>query len=79
MMSEELGFGAVEANEHVRRSPPLAAFLLVGSLPLLVFVYDAVTPAWERLPTRRHGSGHGAIARSSVAARTASRPRARAV
>jgi VIT1/CCC1 family predicted Fe2+/Mn2+ transporter len=44
MMSEELGFGSTEANEYRAALATLAAFLLVGSLPLLVFVYDAVAP-----------------------------------
>lgn len=44
MMSEELGFGSTEPNEYRAALATLAAFLLVGSLPLLVFVYDAVAP-----------------------------------
>jgi VIT1/CCC1 family predicted Fe2+/Mn2+ transporter len=44
MMSEELGFGATEPNEYRAALATLAAFLLVGSLPLLVFVYDAAAP-----------------------------------
>jgi len=44
MMSEELGFGSTEPNEYRAALATLAAFLLVGFLPLLVFVYDAVAP-----------------------------------
>jgi VIT1/CCC1 family predicted Fe2+/Mn2+ transporter len=44
MMSEELGLGAVEPNEFRAAFATLIAFLTVGFLPLLVFVYDLVVP-----------------------------------
>lgn len=44
MMSEELGFGSTEPDEYRAALATLSAFLLVGSLPLLVFVYDAIAP-----------------------------------
>ena len=43
-MSEELGFGSTEPNEFRAVFATLAAFLTVGFLPLLVFVYDFVPP-----------------------------------
>ena len=43
MMSEELGFGSTEPNEY-RALSTLAAFLTVGFLPLLVYVYDVAAP-----------------------------------
>ena len=52
MMSEELGFGSTEPNEYRAALATLAAFLLVGSLPLLVFVYDAVAPGTWRARSR---------------------------
>jgi VIT1/CCC1 family predicted Fe2+/Mn2+ transporter len=42
MMSEELGFGATTPNEYRAALATLAAFLTIGSLPLLVYVYDLV-------------------------------------
>lgn len=44
MMSEELGFGATAPNEFRAAAATLVAFLTVGFLPLLVFVYDLVAP-----------------------------------
>ena len=44
MMSEELGFGSTERNEFRAAFATLAAFLTVGFLPLLVFVYDLAAP-----------------------------------
>ena len=40
MMSEELGFGASAPNEFRAAAATLIAFIAVGFLPLLVFVYD---------------------------------------
>ena len=42
MMSEELGYGTTQPNEFRAAFATLIAFLLVGFLPLLVFVYDLV-------------------------------------
>jgi VIT1/CCC1 family predicted Fe2+/Mn2+ transporter len=44
MMSEELGFGSTERNEYRAALATLVAFLTVGFLPLMVFVYDLATP-----------------------------------
>lgn len=44
MMSEELGFGPTEPNEYRAAAATLVAFLTVGFLPLLVFVYDVAAP-----------------------------------
>ena len=44
MMSEELGFGSTEPDEYRAALATLSAFLLVGFLPLVVFVYDAIDP-----------------------------------
>ena len=44
MMSEELGFGSTEPNEYRAALSTLAAFLTVGFLPLLVYVYDVAAP-----------------------------------
>jgi vacuolar iron transporter family protein len=44
MMSEELGFGTTARNEFRAAAATLVAFLTVGFLPLLVFVYDLVAP-----------------------------------
>ena len=41
MMSEELGFGSTEPNEYRAALATFVAFITVGSLPLLAFVYDA--------------------------------------
>ena len=43
-MREELGFGSTEPNEYRAALSTLAAFLTVGFLPLLVYVYDLATP-----------------------------------
>jgi vacuolar iron transporter family protein len=58
MMSEELGFGASVPNEYRAASATLVAFLMVGFLPLMVFVYDLAAPgdveyafAWSALMT----------------------------
>ena len=45
MMSEELGFSSSEPNEYRAALSTLAAFLTVGFLPLLVYVYDAAAAA----------------------------------
>ncbi len=42
MMSEELGFAAGEPNEYRAALSTLAAFITIGLLPLLVYVYDLV-------------------------------------
>jgi VIT1/CCC1 family predicted Fe2+/Mn2+ transporter len=44
MMSEELGFGSIVPNEYRAALSTLAAFLIVGFLPLLVYVYDIAAP-----------------------------------
>jgi VIT1/CCC1 family predicted Fe2+/Mn2+ transporter len=44
MMSDELGFGSSEHNEFRAAAATLVAFLAVGFLPLLVFVYDLAAP-----------------------------------
>jgi VIT1/CCC1 family predicted Fe2+/Mn2+ transporter len=44
MMSEELGFGATTPNEYRAAAATLIAFLAVGFLPLIVFVYDLAVP-----------------------------------
>ena len=44
MMSEELGFGATTPNEFRAAAATLVAFLTVGFLPLMVFVYDVAAP-----------------------------------
>ena len=44
MMSEELGFGTTEPNEYRAAFATLVAFLVVGSLPLVVFIYDLAAP-----------------------------------
>ncbi|HEU4450995.1 MAG TPA: VIT1/CCC1 transporter family protein [Gaiellaceae bacterium] len=44
MMSEELGYASTEPNEYRAAFATLAAFLTVGFLPLLVFVYDLAAP-----------------------------------
>ncbi len=45
MMSEELGFASTVPNEYRAALSTLAAFLTVGLLPLLVYVYDLAAPA----------------------------------
>jgi VIT1/CCC1 family predicted Fe2+/Mn2+ transporter len=44
MMSEELGFAATAPNEYRAAAATLVAFVTVGFLPLLVFVYDLAAP-----------------------------------
>ena len=43
-MSEELGFGVSVPNEYRAALATFIAFLTVGFLPLLVFVYDLAAP-----------------------------------
>jgi VIT1/CCC1 family predicted Fe2+/Mn2+ transporter len=42
MMSEELGFGPSEPNEVRAAASTFVAFVVVGALPLLVFLYDLI-------------------------------------
>jgi VIT1/CCC1 family predicted Fe2+/Mn2+ transporter len=58
MMSEELGFAMSDPSEVRAALSTLIAFVTVGSLPLLAFVYDLATPgevenafAWSALLT----------------------------
>jgi vacuolar iron transporter family protein len=44
MMSEELGYGSTERNELRAAATTLVAFLLIGFLPLIVFVYNLAAP-----------------------------------
>lgn len=44
MMSEELGFGSTVPNEFRAAATTLLAFLTIGFLPLLAFVYDLAAP-----------------------------------
>jgi VIT1/CCC1 family predicted Fe2+/Mn2+ transporter len=44
MMSEELGYGSTEPNEFRAALATLVAFLTIGFLPLLVYVYDIAVP-----------------------------------
>jgi VIT1/CCC1 family predicted Fe2+/Mn2+ transporter len=44
MMSEELGYASTEPNEYRAALATLFAFLTIGFLPLLVYVYDIATP-----------------------------------
>jgi VIT1/CCC1 family predicted Fe2+/Mn2+ transporter len=44
MMSEELGFPSTDPNEIRAALSTLVAFVVVGFLPLAVFVYDALAP-----------------------------------
>ncbi len=44
MMSEELGFGSTEPDEYRSALATFAAFLAVGLMPLLVFIYDLIAP-----------------------------------
>jgi VIT1/CCC1 family predicted Fe2+/Mn2+ transporter len=44
MLSEELGLGGTEVSPVRAGAATFAAFLLVGSFPLLAFVFDAVAP-----------------------------------
>jgi VIT1/CCC1 family predicted Fe2+/Mn2+ transporter len=57
-MSEELGYGSTEPNEFRAALATLVAFLTVGFLPLVVFVYDLAAPgnvdnafAWSAVMT----------------------------
>jgi VIT1/CCC1 family predicted Fe2+/Mn2+ transporter len=45
MMREELGFGTSEPNEYRAALSTLAAFVTVGFLPLLVYVFNLLG-AW---------------------------------
>ena len=55
MMSEELGFGSTEPNEYRAALSTLAAFITIGFLPLLVYVYDLIASRGRRpaLPVER--------------------------
>jgi VIT1/CCC1 family predicted Fe2+/Mn2+ transporter len=44
MMSEELGYASTSPNEYRAALATLAAFITVGFLPLLVYVYDLAAP-----------------------------------
>jgi vacuolar iron transporter family protein len=44
MMSEELGYGSTEPNEVRAALATLAAFVTIGFLPLMVYVYDLAAP-----------------------------------
>jgi VIT1/CCC1 family predicted Fe2+/Mn2+ transporter len=44
MMSEELGFGRTDPNEFRAALSTFVAFVLVGALPLLAFIYDLAVP-----------------------------------
>jgi VIT1/CCC1 family predicted Fe2+/Mn2+ transporter len=44
MMREELGFPATDPNEYRAALSTLAAFVTVGFLPLLAYVYDLAAP-----------------------------------
>ena len=44
MMSEELGFSSTEPNEYRAALSTLVAFVTVGFLPLLIYVYDLAAP-----------------------------------
>jgi VIT1/CCC1 family predicted Fe2+/Mn2+ transporter len=44
MMSDELGYGSTERDELRAAAATLAAFLVVGFMPLLVYVYDLAAP-----------------------------------
>jgi VIT1/CCC1 family predicted Fe2+/Mn2+ transporter len=58
MMTEELGFGSNPKNEYRAAFATLVAFLAVGFLPLMVYVYDVAAPgdvenpfAWSAVMT----------------------------
>jgi vacuolar iron transporter family protein len=58
MMSEELGFGTTDPNELRAALSTLVAFVTVGFLPLMAFVYDIAAPgevenafAWSAVMT----------------------------
>ena len=44
MLREEHGYASVEPNEYRAAASTLVAFLLVGFLPLMVFVYNLAAP-----------------------------------
>jgi VIT1/CCC1 family predicted Fe2+/Mn2+ transporter len=44
MMTEELGYGSTEPSEYKAALATLVAFLAIGFLPLMVFVYDLIVP-----------------------------------
>jgi hypothetical protein len=44
MMREELGYGSTEPNAIRAALTTLLAFLTIGFLPLLVYVYDLAAP-----------------------------------
>lgn len=44
MMTEELGYGVESANPMRAAASTFVAFVVVGAVPLLVFLLDAVTP-----------------------------------
>jgi VIT1/CCC1 family predicted Fe2+/Mn2+ transporter len=44
MMREELGFGSTEPNEFRAALATLVAFITIGFLPLMVYVYDLAAP-----------------------------------
>lgn len=44
MLSEELGFAATEPNEFRAASATFIAFIVIGFLPLMAFVYDLAAP-----------------------------------
>ena len=47
MMSEELGYGSTERSEIRAAAATLVAFIVVGFLPLVVFVYNLAAPDIE--------------------------------
>ena len=47
MMSEELGYGSTERSEIRAAAATLVAFIVVGFLPLFVFVYNLAAPDIE--------------------------------
>ena len=44
MMTEELGFSSTQPNEYRAALSTLLAFVTVGFVPLLIYVYDLATP-----------------------------------
>jgi VIT1/CCC1 family predicted Fe2+/Mn2+ transporter len=68
MMSEELGFGATEPNEYRAALATLVAFVTVGFVPLMPFVYNLAAPggvdnpfAWSAVMTGAAFLGVGAL------------------
>ncbi len=59
MMSEELGYGSTEPNEFRAATATLVAFLAVGFLPLLVFVYNVAAPVRRGQSVRLERGAHG--------------------